>query len=285
MRALPALILLLTPAFLAADVLHMADGTTREGRVVETTDTEVVVDFGQGSVSMTVRLPRASVLRIEHKASPADALSAEYTRQFMKAAQGDASDWYALGIWCLAQRCLNDKARQAFERAITVDPNHADSHAALGHVKLNDAWMSRDRAIRLLVPNHAAADEDAKARELTVLRQFEDATTELLQARKRIEELEGKVADMAKDTEQYRQRLALPPMPADYLRPRIVYRPIFIIPTPRPPFAPRDDPKNPTPPSPRDVDPKIHKGTVDSDLKTLPADPKAIKSESPKGGQ
>jgi hypothetical protein len=283
MRALSAFVLLLTPSFAAADVLHMADGTTREGRVVETTEKEVVVDFGQGSVSMTVRLPRASVLRIEPKASPADALSAEYARQFAKAAQGNADDWYALGVWCLAQRCLNDKARQAFERAITLDPNHADAHAALGHVKLNDAWMPRDRAIRLLAPDQAAADEDAKARELAVLRQLEDATTELLQARKRIEELDAKVGEVAKENEQYRQRLALPAMPPDYLRPRIIYRPIFIIP-PRPFGPPRDDPKTPTPHSPKDIDPKVHKTPADSDPKTPPTDPKPPKTDSPKGG-
>jgi len=227
MRSAAAAVLALLASLAYADVLHMADGTTREGRVVEINEKEVVVDFGQGTVSLLVRLPRAEVVRVERKASPNAILMADYAHRLGKATRGTADDWHALGLWCKKQRCLNDKAREALERAIALDPNHAAAHSALGHVKLNDAWMTRERAIRLLAPH--LAQGAAKARELAAIKEAEEAKAEALKAQKRIEQLEARITELEKTNETLHQRLAAPPPPPPPPpRPRVIYRPIII---------------------------------------------------------
>jgi tetratricopeptide (TPR) repeat protein len=204
----------------------MADGTTREGRVVEANDKEVVVDFGRGSVSLLVRLPRAEVARIERKATPDTALMDDYVARLGKALNGGAEAWYDLGLWCWEQRCLNDKAREAFERAIAIDSDHAGARAALGHVKLNDAWMPRKEAIRLLAPE---LTETAKMRELAAQKQAEEAKAQALEARKGLEKLKARLAELERENRTLRERVAAPPPPPpDYYRPRVVYRPIII---------------------------------------------------------
>jgi hypothetical protein len=243
MRYLLALAASVLPALACADILHMADGTTREGRVVEITEKEVVVDCGHGSVSLVVRVPRSQVVRIEEKAAASSTLMADYLSRLAKATKGAADDWHALGVWCREQRCLNDKATEAFERAIALSPDHTGAHLALGHVKLNDAWMPRKQALRVLAPE---IDETAKLRELATQKQLEELKTQVLEAQKRSKELEGQLADLKKENQELRLRLATPlPFP---LPPRVIYRPIIVVPThPRRPGDP--DPKNTTPPT------------------------------------
>jgi len=233
MRTVLLLVLATLPSLAGADILHMADGTTREGRVVETNDKEIVVDFGQGSVSLVVRLPRAQVARIEPKETANLTLMTDYAARVAQAMDGTADDWHALGLWCRQQRCLNDKATQAFERAVALDPAHAGAHLALGHVRLNDAWMTRKQALQLLAPE---IDEAARVRELDAQKQLEEAETRALEAQKRNTELEAKLADLQKEVDDLRLRLAAatpPPAP-----PRVIYRPIIVVPPPRPPVAP-----------------------------------------------
>lgn len=271
MRAILAATVAFLPSLLMADVLHMADGTTREGRIVETTEKEIVVDFGKGSVSLVVRLPRADVASIEPKAGGADTLTAEYMARLAKAIAGTADDWCALGDWCVRQRCLNDKARDAFDRAMALDPNHAGAHAALGHVKLNDAWMPRDQAIRLLAPD-LVAEGGAKARELAARKEAEEAKTQALEAQKLVEVLQGRVALLIKESDDLRQRLAQPPPPPpDYYRPRVIYRPIYIFTDPRG-QTPRKDGDS-RPPTNRDGD-RPRRTLPAPEPNALPADPR-----------
>jgi len=239
MRAVLALVLAALPTVAAADILHMADGTTREGRVVETNDKEVVVDVGRGDLSLRVRIPRGEVVRIEHKPTAHEELMADYVRRLAKARQGTADDWHALGAWCAQQRVLKLQAREAYERAIAVDPDHAAAHAALGHVKLNDTWMTRERAIRLLAPH--AADVDAKARELAARKEAEEAKARAAEAQARLQEVEAQLAKLQQETQALRQRLATPPPPPP--RPRVIYRPIIIHP-PRKRPSPKGDPSH-----------------------------------------
>jgi tetratricopeptide (TPR) repeat protein len=224
MRLAPVLVLAVLPHLALADILHMADGTTREGKVIATTDEKVIVDFGHGSMSLRVSLPREEVLRIEPKQTPNDALTVEYVRRLAKALNGTADDWHALGNWCTRQRVLKDKAAEAYERALALDPNHAGARRAIGHVKLDDTWMTREQAIHLLAPDLAAGAN--RAAELALEKQLEEAKTELLEAQKQVKDLQAKVAELDRKNDEYRERLAVPPPPPP--PPRVIYRPIII---------------------------------------------------------
>ena len=247
MRHALTMLLALLPALAGADILHMADGTTRQGRVVETTDKEVVVDFGHGSVSVLVRLPREQVVRIERKATPNATLMANYMARLGKAMKGTADDWHALGLWCLQQRCLNDKATEAFARALALDPDHADTHTALGHVKINDAWMTRKEAVQFLAPE---LEEAAKLRELEALKQVEEAKLDAVTAQKRAKEIEAELANLRKENADLRARLAVPPPPPP--PPRVIYRPIIIYRDRPRPDSPGDGTHREAPPRTRE---------------------------------
>ena len=229
--AMVLLVLALGSGLVSADIIHLADGTTRQGRVIEANDKEVVVDFGRGSIQLIARIPRAKVVRIEHKATKQEALMDEYVARLAKAIEGEADDWHALGAWCREQRCLNDKARLAFERAVALDPDHDGARAALGHVKIGHAWMTRERAVAVLAPT-LAGDPEAKAEALAAKREAEEATTRLLEARKEAEQLKTRLAKLEDENAELRRRLAVPPPPP---RERIIYRPYYIyVPRPRP---------------------------------------------------
>jgi len=276
MRTSLTFVLVFLTAVAAADVVHMADGTRREGRVVSSTPDEVVLDVGLGGMSLQVRIPRADIARIEAKPSSNDILMADYVARLAKARKGTADDWHALGAWCTSQRVLKAQARQAYQQAIAVDPDHAPAHTALGHVKLNDTWMTRDQAIRILAPDLAGGQ--AKARELAVRKQAEEAKAQAIEAQARLAQLEADLAKLKDDNDSLRKRLAAipPPLPPERYRPRVIYRPIIIHRPPRkhprhkgdtkPDKPPRDKGKTPptkpaegladTPPKPSDTEGK-----------------------------
>ena len=224
MRLAPVLLCLFVPLATLADIIHLADGTTREGKVVRVDEKEVIVEFGQGSVSLQMRLPREQVLKIEKKPTSGAALMAEYVARLNKAMRGTADDWYALAMWCRQQRCLNDKAREALMRTLALDPDHEGAHKALGHVKLNDSWMTREQAIRLLAPD---LDEKLEATRLELLRQVEEAKAQALEAQRQNEELKARLAKLEKENDRLRRLLAQRPPPS-------VYRPVIIIQRPPP---------------------------------------------------
>ncbi|MBM4038791.1 MAG: tetratricopeptide repeat protein [Planctomycetes bacterium] len=249
MRRTIAIALAFLPTLALADIIHLADGTMREGRVVEANEKEVVLEVGQGGVSLAVRIPRSQVVKIEEKPTGTTAIMAEYVTRLANALKSkSADDWHALGLWCREQRGFRDKAAEAFDRALALDPNHVPTHVLLGHVRVNDAWMSRQQAIQFLFPD---LEENAKLRELEFQRQLEEAKAAAAQAEARNKALEAKLAELRRDIEDLRQRLALPVLPPDYFRPRVIYRPYIIVP-PRP--HPRPHPDKPTPP-PKDTPP------------------------------
>ncbi len=244
-----------------ADIVHMADGSIREGRVVEANDKEVVLEVGQAGMTLTVRLPRSQVAKIEEKPTGTTAVMADYVTRLANALKSkSADDWYALGLWCREQRGFRDKAAEAFDRALSLDPDHAPTRLILGHVRLNDTWMTRQQALQLIAPDIEA---NAKLREMEFQKQLEEAKTAVLEAEARAKAFETKLAELRKDIEDLRLRLTLPPLPADYYRPRIIYRPFIIVPSrphPHPPDR-RDGSKEgpskedaPSPPSKGDSD-------------------------------
>ncbi len=224
MRLAPLLLVWLIPVASLADIIHLADGTTREGKVIRIDDREVIVEFGQGSVSLQMRLPRENVVKIERKPTRGAALMAEYVARLNKAMRGTADDWFALATWCRQQRCLNDKAREALERTLALDPDHEGAHTLLGHVKLNDTWMTRQQAIETLAPD---LEEKLQATRLELLREIEESKVQILQARKKNEELKARVARLEQENDRLRRLLAQKPPPS-------VYRPVIIIQRPPP---------------------------------------------------
>jgi hypothetical protein len=59
----------------------------------------------------------------------------------------DTTGWLRLAAWA-EEHALLTQAREAYDRVLAVDPENAAAHAALGHVRLGDAWLTREDAYR-----------------------------------------------------------------------------------------------------------------------------------------
>jgi hypothetical protein len=137
-RLRPALSALLAFPFLpaAADVVHLADGTTIEGRVTDLGD-DLRVE--RGPVTMT--LPKRRVLRVETAPSDED----RYARQAAALRDDDVAGHLALAAWC-RERKLPAPARAEYEKAVALDPGCEEAHRALGHEAVDGRWMTFEEA-------------------------------------------------------------------------------------------------------------------------------------------
>ena len=88
------------------------------------------------------------------------------------------------------------------------------------------AAIHRERAVALLAPDLDPGGA-AKAAELEAQKAIEEANTRALEAQRELEKLKGALADLEKDNDLLRRRLATipPPLPP---RERIIYRPFII---------------------------------------------------------
>ncbi|MFP4056187.1 MAG: hypothetical protein ACLF0G_04895 [Candidatus Brocadiia bacterium] len=138
-----AIVCLLAACLLAAggargDIIHLKTGQV-EGRVIEETDDEVVVETKVGKVT----LKKSQVVRIEEKASPLDI----YHEMAAKVGENDAEGHFSLGRWC-ADHKLFRQAREEYRKTIAIDPDHKGARERLGYVHKHGKWMTRAEAKR-----------------------------------------------------------------------------------------------------------------------------------------
>jgi hypothetical protein len=136
-RALLACVLLSgVPTF--ADEVILRGGGRLSGVVVERTPDRIVLDVGPGQVT----LPMSRVEKVVAGRSPLAAF-----RDRASQTPREAAAWYSLGEWAQASG-LETQAREAFERAIEIDPAYAPAHLSLGHLQQDGRWMSEDESFR-----------------------------------------------------------------------------------------------------------------------------------------
>lgn len=136
-RCLIALGLALAASQARGDVVYLRSGGKVEGAILSQSETEVVVQTAAGKVTLKV----ADVARIEARTSPLDV----YRQMAAKVKGDDADGHYALGLWCQDQK-LFGQARQEFEKAIALDPNHKGARARLGYVLRDGKWLTEAEA-------------------------------------------------------------------------------------------------------------------------------------------
>jgi hypothetical protein len=139
MKHLALLGFLLFPVLAEADEVFVRGGGHLTGEVVERRADSIVVDVGVGRIG----LPTSYVERIVPGASPL----AVYQQRAGQLGPKDAAGWLALGEWARSQD-LSTKAREAFERVLTIDPDNAAAHRALGHVQWEGEWMTAEASYR-----------------------------------------------------------------------------------------------------------------------------------------
>ena len=100
---------------LGADVVHLKNGRSMEGIVIEETQEEVLIKLAFGEIG----LPRASVERIER----GESALAEYLERRAELVAGNAraAEWLQLAAWAESEG-LDHSSREAALRAARLDP-------------------------------------------------------------------------------------------------------------------------------------------------------------------
>lgn len=243
-NALPFLTALALATPVVADEVLLEGGGTVRGRVLEQTETHVVVEVGPGRVT----LPASRVVAIRLGKSALD----EWYARSARLAANDADGWLALGLWA-RDHGLYTQAREAFERVLVVQPHNPIANAAVGRVRLGDRWVSEEesylargfvryRGRWITREEHAAtlAERRAEIEERT-RRAEADARVREAEARARAAEARADAAEQA------------PAFPGPYS-----YSPFGLVigsggsvSSPQPPVDPPPPPPQPPPPRPR----------------------------------
>jgi hypothetical protein len=134
-----ASLLALLPVFAHAHEVYLKGGGRLSGRILSQTETSVSVDVGPGIITV----PMTSVLRIEDTRSVVD----EYHERAGALRPGDLGGWLQLGKWATSQG-LGTQARTAYERVVSLDPQHTEANLALGRVLVDGRWMSEADSYR-----------------------------------------------------------------------------------------------------------------------------------------
>jgi len=143
LRPLAAAVLtaLAAAAPLAADEIHLKNGRVLQGDVLEEDGDELVIRTGSG---ITVRLPRADVVRVEEAATPQEEFAARFAALELEARDVDAFlAWRSLARWAEAQEGLSREARDVREGILERWPDDPETRRVLGYVRHEGRWVTR----------------------------------------------------------------------------------------------------------------------------------------------
>jgi len=133
-----------------ADVLHMKDGRTVEGKLLGETKQEVRIKTRVGVLTFKT----AEIERIERKKSDVEV----FDERFAAAKTADA--FHELGLWAKKKR-MSKGAKACMKEALELDPMHEATNVYLGNVLHGGRWMKPEEAARL----RREAEEAARAAE------------------------------------------------------------------------------------------------------------------------
>jgi len=141
-RASLSVVLLLTASAPAvrADIFHLKTGGPLEGKVIKRAGGRVYIKTTSGIVSIH---NEAEIVAVEKRKTARDV----YNIMAEKIKPGHAEGHYALAMWC-RDRNLKDEARDELVKALKIDPEHERAWRALGYVKTDKGWLTREEAMR-----------------------------------------------------------------------------------------------------------------------------------------
>lgn len=138
----------------AADVFHLDRDRTIEGRLLG----EEAGYYRIRTLEGVISLPIASVREVERGPSVID----EYDQRLAALNADSADEQAALGLWCREQGMAGD-SRRHIERAIAINPQHAEARRALGYVRVAGLWIDgRTPASRREINPPDPATEEAR---------------------------------------------------------------------------------------------------------------------------
>jgi hypothetical protein len=203
-------LLALAPALAHADSVFLKNGGEIRGQIVEQREDSIVIEVGPGRLTVA----RRDVVRVVSSTTDLGT----YQARAAALSPRDVAGWIRLAEWARA-RDLGTQAREAFGRALAMDPENAAAHLALGHVRVGDRWMDAadaNRAQGLVefegtwmtaeerrdrIDDRRASEEDRRAqREADVRAREAEARVREAEARARVAEADAHAADQPTDS-------------------------------------------------------------------------------------
>jgi hypothetical protein len=198
--------LLLVPALVLADEVHLKGAGVFSGRIVEQTEAMVTINIGDGVVGV----PMSRVERIVKGRSPLD----EYDERASRLGPQDANGWRNLGRWA-SQQGLPAQSSQAYQKVLAVAPKDAEARQALGFVLLDGRWLTEEESYRArgyvkfegewmtpaeaqLAQNSAAADQARREAE----QRANEAEIAAMEAEQRAREAEERAREAEEEAER-----------------------------------------------------------------------------------
>ncbi|MEW6355571.1 MAG: tetratricopeptide repeat protein [Planctomycetota bacterium] len=150
---------------LSADVVYLKDGSKKEGKILERSDKEIILEIQVKGLKASVRIPMDKVASIEQKRSPVE----EYAEMAASLSPDDAEGFYKLGMWC-EEKKITDKAEECFRKAIEISPTFEDAGIKLGLVRVDRKWHTVDEIRSMAGAQFRAKKYEAAAKLLEHLR-------------------------------------------------------------------------------------------------------------------
>ena len=166
-------IVLMLAAAASADIVHLKNGETREGRIIERSDDAIVLEIRAGSAVARVTLRTDDIDRIEKKKTETELVEAEYRKRLRKLDGGDADAVVTFAKWCVgrkmfdrAEKLLNDLAAAGDAQFIRgklalaeIDVDRGRYRTATEHLKaITDKHPENNEAAALLAKVTAAEE-------------------------------------------------------------------------------------------------------------------------------
>ncbi|MHC4871174.1 MAG: tetratricopeptide repeat protein, partial [Planctomycetota bacterium] len=125
--------LLVTCSVLYADILHLNDGGSLEGTVIEKENGYLLQTK---LCKMLIKADR--VLFLEKKLLPQD----EYLQRLKEVEADNTEANYILGLWCIEHK-MPKHAEKHFAMVFKVSPNHKQAREAAGYIYYKKKWLAR----------------------------------------------------------------------------------------------------------------------------------------------
>jgi len=123
----------------SADIIHLNTGGRIIGKIIDRTDSEIVVSTPNGLI---VKIPEDDIDEIEQGSA-----GEIYEQQLKEMDKEDAGAQYKLGIWCKSVG-LEKEAGECFRRVIEIDPSYEEARWELGYQKIGGKWVSEDELMK-----------------------------------------------------------------------------------------------------------------------------------------
>jgi uncharacterized protein YkwD len=118
-----------------ADIIYLNTGGVLKGKIVKSDDSEITVQTKHGETTIS----RDDIGKIE----ACESVAQLYYDKLDKLEQGKAEPHFKLGQWL---KRINEPAlaRDEYEKAIIINPDHAGARAQLGYIKKGGKWVKKD---------------------------------------------------------------------------------------------------------------------------------------------